>query len=237
MAGDAFLRFMTDTASTKKGYDKESSSNSMAMATKNNINNIENLAMTQDEVRYDLNQFYVVIWFQKCALHLLLFPTHIDLTGFVCFIVFVHSFMQWLASGITNAEAAEAEVDSDIEHARSLMEKAIYCFKQADNDAFQEKARIQLKSFEFRLSLFESDRLKDAGNSSLSRDNENADAKTEKAGAELLSKLLKENLLLEARGLSRDMAKLLETQYPSSPYLERFVVQQLPEGGSYKDAH
>ena len=57
MAGDAFLRFMTDTASVKKDYDKESSSNSMAIATKNNINNIENLTMTQDEVRYDLNVF------------------------------------------------------------------------------------------------------------------------------------------------------------------------------------
>jgi len=61
---------------------------------------------------------------------------------------------EWLASGITNAEAAEAEVTSDFEHAKSLMEKAIYCFGQANNDGFTQKAKIQLKSFEFRLKLF-----------------------------------------------------------------------------------
>merc|ERR1712238_403502 len=61
---------------------------------------------------------------------------------------------EWLASGITNAEAAESEVSGDNTHAQSLMEKAIYCFKQASNESFAKKSEIQLASFKLRLKIF-----------------------------------------------------------------------------------
>jgi hypothetical protein len=63
-----------------------------------------------------------------------------------------------LASGITNAEAAEAEVSSDYEHAQSLMNKALYCFRQANNDLFARKAEIQLESFGLRIKIFKANR-------------------------------------------------------------------------------
>lgn len=106
------------------------------------------------------------------------------------------------------------------------MEKAIYCFKQAGNEEFEAKASIQAKSFEFRQKLFEADQLGATG-ASLSW--------AEKEGAEQMENLLKENLLVEARGLGRDMRKMLQEKYKLSPYLERYVVQQLPGGGGYKD--
>ena len=60
---------------------------------------------------------------------------------------------------MTNAEAAEVEFSSDYKNAHALMEKAIYCFKQAESEEYEEKARIQSESFEFRRKLFDADRL------------------------------------------------------------------------------
>ena len=68
----------------------------------------------------------------------------------------------------------------------SLMEKAIYCFKQADNKDFEEKAKTQGKSFEFRCKLFVANRVGGDG-ASLSW--------AEKEAAEHMENLLKENLL------------------------------------------
>ena len=136
-----------------------------------------------------------------------------------------------MASGIANAEAAEAEFSNDSEDARSLMEKAIYCFKQADIDVFEEKARIHVASFQLRNSLFYADR---PGNPE-TFEYEKTRLQVEKAGAELMEKLLKENLLTEARALGKEMAKLMARQYLMSPYLETHVVQQLPGGESFKE--
>ena len=122
---------------------------------------------------------------------------------------------------MTNAEAAEVELGSDYKNAYALMEKAIYCFKQAENEEYEEKARIQSKSFEFRRKLFDADRLGTFGSVS-PQDYEN-----EKEGAKILENLLKKNLLFEAKSLGKDMAKILDKLYPSSPFLDRYVLQEL----------
>jgi len=174
-AGDAFLRFMTNTKSVKRNTNNIST---LSIATRNNIEDIENMTMTQDE---------------------------------------------WLASGITNAEAADAEITSDNEHARSLIEKAIYCFQQADNELFAKKAKIQLASFEIRRNIFDAGGF---GGKQSSLDSYKISS-IEKEAARLSEKLLKENLLLEAKGLGRDVQKVLQKSSPSSVFLERDVLRHL----------
>jgi len=146
---------------------------------------------------------------------------------------------EWTASGITNAEAAEAEFGTDSESARSLMEKAIYCFRQASNDGFEAKARAQASSFDFRSALFAIDRLGSTGThfSKDGEDDRTSISELEKTGAELMEKLLKENLLAEARVMGREMSKMLLNQYPSSPFFERFVMRHLPGKEDFKDAN
>ena len=126
---------------------------------------------------------------------------------------------------MTNAEAAEVELGSDYKNAYALMEKAIYCFKQAESEEYEEKARIQSKSFEFRRKLFDADRL------GTSRGVSPQDYENEKEGAKILENLLKKNLLFEAKSLGKDMAKTLDKLYPSSPFLDRYVLQELMVGG------
>mmetsp|Transcript_20526 Transcript_20526/g.42887 ORF Transcript_20526/g.42887 Transcript_20526/m.42887 type:complete len:129 (+) Transcript_20526:503-889(+) len=124
---------------------------------------------------------------------------------------------QWLASGITNAEAAETETSNYNENAVFLMEKAIYCFKQADNYAFAKKAKAQAESIRFRLDLFRGDKSNPARELTL-------------LASERMEGLLEENLLLEASELGRDVAKILSDAYTSSPFFERYILRYLPRG-------
>jgi len=130
--------------------------------------------------------------------------------------------MQWLASGIVNAEAAEAEIRSYNENALALMNKALYCFKQASNEPFTKKAKIQLDSFNLRLKLFNAPR---AGTFS----DDKSRTKVEKEAVELFEKLLKENLLNEAIGLGNDMNTILESIYPSSAFLDGKILKDLKQ--------
>lgn len=134
---------------------------------------------------------------------------------------------EWLASGITNAEAAEAEVTSDYEHAKSLIEKAIYCFGQANNDGFTQKAKIQLESFELRLKLFH---FRIDKNLLAKKDVEYC-TQIETKAASLMEKLLKQNLLLESKGLGRDLQKLLQVLYPSKNFFDSMLSHHLPGAG------
>ena len=171
VSGDAFVRWMT--TNSVKGSNpvvKRNKDGGQAIATLNNIKDIENMTMTQDE---------------------------------------------WLASGISNAEAAEAEESSNHEHAQSLMDKAIYCFEQANNDSFARKARTQLASFRFRHKVLVGEAF---GHKS----------EMEMEAAQLMEKLLRENLLLEARGLGKDVQVYLQEIYTSSDFLGRMLVQKLP---------
>lgn len=180
ISGDAFVRWMT-TTSLKQPDGQQPI---RAIATLNNIADIENMMMTEDE---------------------------------------------WLASGISNAEAAEAEEGNDESSAKSLLEKAIYCFEQAKHDDFANKAKLQLVSFCFRCEI-RSDR-----RTGFDQDTEIEGARImEIEGARIMAKLLQGNLLLEARGLGKDLQIITKTIYSSSNFLQHLLVQDLPgEGYSY----
>jgi len=49
---------------------------------------------------------------------------------------------------------------------------------------------------------------------------------TEAAG--LIEKLLRQNLLLESKGLGRDLQKLLQVLYPSKNYVDSMLFHHLP---------
>ena len=204
-SGAAFVRFAEEEKDGKP-----------AIATKNKIGDIVNMSLTQDEVSCNNIKFWTLDLF--CIVPILIF--------FNTFLLLSDAkSIQWLASGITNAEAAEAEVSGDNIHAQSLMEKAIYCFKQASNDSFGKKAEIQLASFKLRL------RILNVGRSGTSADAESS-SDIEKEAVELFVKLLKENLVLEAAGMGRDMGKILQKTYPSSAFLEKQILRGIkPEGG------
>ena len=204
-SGAAFMRFAEEEKDGKP-----------AIATRNKIGDIVNMSLTQDEVSCNNIKFWTLDLF--CIVPILIF--------FNTFLLLSDAkSIQWLASGITNAEAAEAEVSGDNIHAQSLMEKAIYCFKQASNDSFGKKAEIQLASFKLRLKIF------DVGRSGTPADAESS-SDIEKEAVELFVKLLKENLVLEAAGMGRDMGKILQKTYPSSAFLEKQILRGIkPEGG------
>ena len=204
-SGAAFMRFAEEEKDGKP-----------AIATRNKIGDIVNMSLTQDEVSCNNIKFWTLDLF--CIVPILIF--------FNTFLLLSDAkSIQWLASGITNAEAAEAEVSGDNIHAQSLMEKAIYCFKQASNDSFGKKAEIQLASFKLRLKIF------NVGRSGTSVDAESS-SDIEKEAVELFVKLLKENLVLEAAGMGRDMGKILQKTYPSSAFLEKQILRGIkPEGG------
>ena len=204
-SGAAFMRFAEEEKDGKP-----------AIATRNKIGDIVNMSLTQDEVSCNNIKFWTLDLF--CIVPILIF--------FNTFLLLSDAkSIQWLASGITNAEAAEAEVSGDNIHAQSLMEKAIYCFKQASNDSFGKKAEIQLASFKLRLKIF------NIGRSGTSADAESS-SDIEKEAVELFVKLLKENLVLEAAGMGRDMGKILQKTYPSSAFLEKQILRGIkPEGG------
>lgn len=204
-SGAAFVRFAEEEKDGKP-----------AIATRNKIGDIVNMSLTQDEVSCNNIKFWTLDLF--CIVPILIF--------FNTFLLLSDAkSIQWLASGITNAEAAEAEVSGDNIHAQSLMEKAIYCFKQASNDSFGKKAEIQLASFKLRLKIF------NVGRSGTSADAESG-SDIEKEAVELFVKLLKENLVLEAAGMGRDMGKILQKTYPSSAFLEKQILRGIkPEGG------
>jgi hypothetical protein len=204
-SGAAFMRFAEEEKDGKP-----------AIATRNKIGDIVNMSLTQDEVSCNNIKFWTLDLF--CIVPILIF--------FNTFLLLSDAkSIQWLASGITNAEAAEAEVSGDNIHAQSLMEKAIYCFKQASNDSFGKKAEIQLASFKLRL------RILNVGRSGTSADAESS-SDIEKEAVELFVKLLKENLVLEAAGMGRDMGKILQKTYPSSAFLEKQILRGIkPEGG------
>ena len=204
-SGAAFVRFAEEEKDGKP-----------AIATRNKIGDIVNMSLTQDEVSCNNIKFWTLDLF--CIVPILIF--------FNTFLLLSDAkSIQWLASGITNAEAAEAEVSGDNIHAQSLMEKAIYCFKQASNDSFGKKAEIQLASFKLRLKIFS------IGRSGTSTDAESS-SDIEKEAVELFVKLLKENLVLEAAGMGRDMGKILQKTYPSSAFLEKQILRGIkPEGG------
>ena len=126
-----------------------------ALATKNNINDIESMAMTSDE---------------------------------------------FLSEGFNNAEQAESAEELDL--AYIALDRAVWCFEQADNLPLAAKARTNRRSIKFRLDL-----LKD------SIDKEMFEVK----GAQMMELLTREGLLLE----------VMNVYYSISPFMREYSKEQL----------
>jgi len=92
-----------------------------------------------------------------------------------------------------------------------------------------KKSEIQLASFKLRLKIF------NAGMSGASLDVESR-SDMEKKAVELLVKLLKENLVLEAAGLGRDIESIVQKTYPSSPFLDKQILRYIRTRGGYNRA-
>jgi len=124
---------------------------------------------------------------------------------------------EWLAAGIANADAAEAEESNDLFSAQSLMQKAIFSFDQCSNNEFSSKAKIHLESMRFR-EKFSS--LTDSSKKSAMIQDEavfiqkllNDDSMWQEA-AIIMGKLLEKNLLSEAFRLCKDLQLHFKTVY------------------------
>ncbi|KAL7550282.1 hypothetical protein ACHAWF_013521 [Thalassiosira exigua] len=95
------------------------------------------------------------------------------------------TFDEWISSGIDNAEMAEAS-DIDLESARSLIDRSVYCFEQSENAGLSAMARTH------RISAFKRDL-----------------AVAEAEASQLLATLIHEHLLREALHLMKSIMPLL----------------------------
>ena len=118
---------------------------------------------------------------------------------------------EWLAAGLSNAEAADAE-EYDFENKCSLLKKAVYCFEQGRHDLFVGKAKAQLKSIELRLKISDFE-LKDFD---LLR-------KIENEAVCIIRGLLNADMGLEVLELCKSMKDIMSKLYPSSDFLHRYL--------------
>jgi len=133
-----------------------------ALATRQNVDDVESMVMTQDE---------------------------------------------WIASGLENAELAEASEEMDLDDSLLLLEKALFCFEQGKENALAQKTRTHRLSLLLQRDLREQDPMCSKGSAAI-----------ELQSAEMLEQLLSENLLLEAR-------RLMETSV--LPHLGTFSQEKL----------
>jgi len=163
IAGDAAVRWLTTTMNNK---DR---ANSEALATINNVRDLESMTMTNDE-------FCVV--------------------------------------GIDNAELAGSS-EVELEQALSYLDRAIYCFREAQSSELVTKAQAQYLSVQLREKLIQID------SSTTMHDRETI----EREAAHVLELLLRENLLLECMNLLSSITPVL------SPYtqqkLEEYITSRI----------
>ena len=136
-----------------------------ALATKNNINDIESMAMTSDE---------------------------------------------FLSEGFNNAEQAESAEELDL--AYIALDRAVWCFEQADNIELAAKARIHSSSIEFRLDLQPPYDEKKANDRAL----------IEMRSAQLMESLTKEGFLLEVLNIFSSVTPFL-SEYTKEELEKRFI--------------
>ena len=113
---------------------------------------------------------------------------------------------EFVGEGINNAELSESV--EDLEEAARYLERAVWCFEQAENADLAAKARIHQSSVLFRLELY------------LSSDEisvNNNHAVTEMKAAKMMESLSREGLFFE----------VLNTFYSIKPYLSEYVCEQL----------
>jgi len=166
IAGDAVVRWLTTTMN-----NKDRATSSQALATINNVTDLESMAMTNDE-------FCVV--------------------------------------GIDNAESAECS-EVQFQNARNYLDRAIYCFQEAQNSELVAKAQAHCQSVQFR------DQLVQVGSSETTHDRESIERKA----AHTLELLLKENLLTECMLLLGAI----------TPFMSAYTQQKLEESIASRIRH
>ena len=112
---------------------------------------------------------------------------------------------EFVGEGINNAELCESA--EDLEEAERYLERAVWCFEQADNADLAAKARIQQSSVLFRRDL------------QLSKDEIgiNNHAVIEMKAANMIGSLCREGLFIE----------VLNIYYAVKPYLSEYACEQL----------
>jgi len=95
---------------------------------------------------------------------------------------------EWVTTGIDNAEMAEEITNTDISQAETLLDKAVYCFEQANEPVLASTARNHCSSIRFRSQL-------------LSTDSPPATTKVELRVSWIMERLMADNLLVECRNL------------------------------------
>mmetsp|Transcript_31441 Transcript_31441/g.75852 ORF Transcript_31441/g.75852 Transcript_31441/m.75852 type:complete len:2512 (-) Transcript_31441:67-7602(-) len=129
---------------------------------------------------------------------------------------------EWLSSGMDNAEAAEDEEDLSV--AESFLDKAIYCFREAQDHNLAHKACAHRESvrFQSRLPMLSTDS-KEEGE----RDCDSSESQMlEVEGARIVESLLRESLLEEAKNLCLRLLPYLSND--SASHLERKILHRLP---------
>ena len=124
---------------------------------------------------------------------------------------------EWLAAGLSNAEAADAE-EYDYENKCSLLKKAVYCFEQGRHDLFVRKAKIQLRSIELRMKVLDID----VGSNDvvLLR-------KIEKEAVCIMRGLIEADMGSEVLELCKCMNDLMNNLYPSSDFFQRYLIKNV----------
>ena len=157
---------MTNRAKPTNNKDR---ANSEALATINNVRDLESMTMTNDE-------FCVV--------------------------------------GIDNAELAGSS-EVELEQALSYLDRAIYCFREAQSSELVTKAQAQCRSVRLREKLIQID----------SSTTMHGMETIEREAAQVLELLLRENLLLECMNLLSSITHVL------SPYtqqkLEEYITSRI----------
>jgi len=102
--------------------------------------------------------------------------------------------------GIDNAELAESS-DIKLHQARSYLDRAIYCFHEAQNSELVAKAQVQVQSVQLREKLIRID-------SPIAKD---AMEMIEREATQVLKSLLRENLLMECMNLLSLIAPILSS--------------------------
>mmetsp|Transcript_31447 Transcript_31447/g.75881 ORF Transcript_31447/g.75881 Transcript_31447/m.75881 type:complete len:2497 (-) Transcript_31447:208-7698(-) len=129
---------------------------------------------------------------------------------------------EWLSAGMDNAEAAE--VEEDLLAAESLWDKAIYCFREAQDHDLARKARTHRASVRFQMKL---PVLKggDKKGKPVGEDVESEYRLLEVEGASVVESLLCEGLIEEAKNVCLRLIPYMSEE--SVEHLHRKIMRRL----------
>lgn len=122
---------------------------------------------------------------------------------------------EWLAAGLSNAEAADAE-EYDYENKCSFLKKAVYCFEQGRHDLFVRKAKVQLRSIELRMKV-----------SDIDVEDVDLCQNIEKEAVCIARGLLEADMGSEVLELSKSLRDITNNLYPSSDFLRTYLIMNV----------